>query len=494
MGAGTCVLGELYRTGFLSQFYLLLVLVDLGFLLTYFPKLNLWNKKEKKFLVLVSLLTGLFYLLPTPHHVYAGEFNDFQAGEIIAREQKFLFCSGFEGERCVKYDLLAKPPGFQLLVSFLVKAGISAYTSARLLNILFIFLSTLLFYFISQEILKNDKRSLIATLVFILLPQRVILQKTTTLAVSSLFFFLLFFYSFIRYRKRREKFGTVCACLSYFINIRPENFILALPFVLYLLYFQKRGENWKIFLLINLIFSALYQEASGVMDEYRRASTIPTKIHRLKTFFLPFFLAFFNPSQFNPAIPTFSLFGWRRWKIENFLLLALFLLSIVVYASFEHGSVTGTYGSRYSILPATALLLIALSTSPQFLHFLLFSSLFLFPFYPALREKNMVDMMYELLAEKKLSLENYTTVFFDQPYLIHIFYPEKNVYRVFTLQNFKGRGIFLSVPWERKTEINPPCKLRKIKSFLLTELEERNGKLVVYEVDCRSSGNENSFT
>ncbi|MBR9681291.1 MAG: hypothetical protein GOV00_00650 [Candidatus Altiarchaeota archaeon] len=408
-------------------FYPFVLILSLGMVIYALSKLKV-SKHDLKPLFFLLLVSSALLFLNTPQTLVFGEFFYMEGAENLANN---LFSSSFQASSA------SRPLGPSLLYSIPMKLGLDVFTSAHLVNLFFHLLSPLIL-FLAVKKWKGSKTALAMALMFSLNFTWLRLQKTATSELSSTFFLLLSVLFFIYYVKERRHRLPLVAALSFFFHLRPENFLIAFPFVVFFIFNELKSKPSRkailllAFLLFNFGFASFHMlSKTPTQITWELAPEIRMKffsqhfVDNLRFFTtLPFFNIFLFPLA---ALALFK--GKRPDEVASIFLIA-FLIAFLALTSFNSGDFFITSGSsvRYSMLPMALLLLFLsffLEGKPVLFFLVVLSTvLLLFPqlYYPSIDGE---------LLERVQELPWFTSsqkIIFSPPSALSFLYPNKTIF------------------------------------------------------------------
>ncbi|MBR9679894.1 MAG: hypothetical protein GOU99_02500 [Candidatus Altiarchaeota archaeon] len=222
------------------------------------------------------------------------------------------------------------PPGLHILALPLAVLLNNSWLALKIVNIILSSLSVYLVYVLAKE-LKNETAGLAGAVMLAILPVHIKFAGMAFLETASVFFLLL---SFILYFKKHVAFPLA---LSYFVFTRPENYLVALVFLVVAhkqIIKDSKNPYW-IFLFLSILICAFLSVSYGPNDEYWNLSYYnATKLFIEKVKGNLFY--FFNLRQFSPVVSIFAIFNLKKKK--EILLPLLFLFGL--YTSYHFGIFT----------------------------------------------------------------------------------------------------------------------------------------------------------
>lgn len=430
------------------------VLVILGL-----PKVQM--KRDDVFpLLTIAVVSLIPLLIDLPKHVTGSEFEYMSIAENLGKGKGNTYCQAYLLDSCINPVPYPRKPGFPVLVAPLIALGVDTAQASISVSLFFNILSSLLFYLALERYIGKPK-SLTAALALTFMVPKIRLYLTAASEAASMFFMTLSVYFLSRFynSKKGEYFAASCAAMSYFVHIRPENFLTILPLAALLIHHSTRDRAngiWTAFLIFNIFFAG-----HGILSNPQIEGwdlNLEKRITLFSEQSTTNILFFFDWKCINPFISLLFLLGiWKGVKQKNPLLLSLllsFTITFVVYSAFEFSgrmliNETGFDGFRRALLliiPLSFLGSFALPEKWEFQTLIVASSIFFLFFSPAIKMHTPFSSMVAELEMDSLQLENESkTIYFEPPIILHSVLPKKSVKSHNSLLISDGYGSFIFI-------------------------------------------------
>ena len=321
-------------------------LVTLLFFIRFaLPKIKI-KKRDLIPILIIGLASSTTLFLDLPNHVRASEFDYLSLAEGIANGWGNINCMHYEDGNCLMPQHFTRTSAFPLLIVPFIWLGIGVSQAGRIMNLILGTFSGILMYLALKEQVGRNK-SLAGGLAFTVLVPKILQQFTALSEISSMAFlvFSIYFISRLKKSKDKEIFMAAAITVSFFANIRPENFLGAIPLVLLLIYkFFKKGFSkekitwfWLLFLCLNWLF------ASNVMLSQTDVEgwdwTINKRIELFRTQAMTNLEQLIGWDIANPILSLLFVWGSiKAVKDRNLMLIAIafsFIILFGVYSSFD---------------------------------------------------------------------------------------------------------------------------------------------------------------
>ncbi len=229
--------------------------------------LESFDKKTLIYFLLILILSTLIRFIPKDLHYHRMWLDDFYYMEAA----KSIAGNNFSEIRYFKYI------GWPFILSiffalFSVNNWVALYASS-----LFGTITAINIFLITFLITENKKMSLLASLIFSLLPYHIIWSFTAETNVASLFFVTLsiFFYLIFYRYKKSGLFWLSCVSTAFTMQFRPENYSLPILFLIGIIIFYRgflKKINLKHILILILIFSLTIPDFVNWMRGFQESS------------------------------------------------------------------------------------------------------------------------------------------------------------------------------------------------------------------------------
>lgn len=329
------------------NFLLILILVMLNF---QEIKKQFINIKEADWIILILIFLMGFMLRSYISYVFQPQidgWNFMEEARSILLVHKNGFCFFGDLGNCFNF-LQFKLVGYPLLVSVsYLFFGISE-ESARIVSLIFGSLSIPLIFLMVFLLFNKKSIGLYSALLFAFLPLHIKYSIAPLSDATSLFFILLSLTFFLLTCKIGTKKILFLAtlCLTYTIQIRPENFIL-LPLVLFMVYLfdSKRSiikslTPWIILFILlipTILHIAYLSERNEYIDKWFPRIEPPdySGFFSFDYFRIIIFWLYLIINNYPNIFAIFALFGvvylWKDFRKRMYFLMIWFTIYSIIY-------------------------------------------------------------------------------------------------------------------------------------------------------------------
>ena len=416
--------------------------IALDFLLILFAARRIKVGKERVVPVLMVLAASLFPLFfeisRATHLIMIGYAN---VADVIAQTFESRYCIFYSSGICDVSKSFFRPPGFSFLASLLVFLGVSAFNSTILINFILNIGANILFYLTSEK-LVGKKGALLATPIFIFMISKVNTYLSIISKPSAVFFLLMSLYFLIDYIEKGRFFNELCVSLIFFLNTRIENYVIALPVLVFVFMkffkgFKKTDRKNKAalgLLVFNLALVVVLSKSEVASPNW--IPTLEKMLEEIQNKGYSNLLFFFDGVFFNPIISVVALYGFLK-LLENkqtfpALLLLMFVITLLLFSLIElDGGMASFSGLRFSLLPSTILILFSVFFLKEKHGALLVLALVSTSFFinSPLSHFSEKGGLIEYFQEDSAGLAGYETLIVRNidPYFVHMIFPDKAV-------------------------------------------------------------------
>jgi Dolichyl-phosphate-mannose-protein mannosyltransferase len=356
------------------RIHLLLIFVLLIFVIKSMWKQFSRVKLISWILLGVIVLLGVYqfwFVAPHTHRVYFDEDIYTSIAANIATQGIALKTNYGTPQKCIEGEYNKDPSGMPAVVSLAFSMfGVDEYLASRV-TVTISILTIILIFILSYLLFANELLSLLASLMFVLLPETIIWAPTVAAEPYFVFFAALAFVGLFQYLKTFKARDLFFALLvvAYAAQTRPEGILLLIPFQIALFFAKDFTDNlkdkkfilsWIGFLILIipqfLTFAVFRQENWGAGDSSMFGLSI--FLYNLKTNFLYFFENLRVPVLFS-SLAVLGFFPFRKWFKEKITLLAFGAVFFVIFLFFYAGSYNYGTDVRFSLILNIPLVILA---------------------------------------------------------------------------------------------------------------------------------------
>jgi hypothetical protein len=368
---------------FLSGYYVYLLelnffLLIIAFIFSFKYIKKIFSEIENKYLFLLFFLSilGIFstaFIAPRTHRIFYDEDIYNSIAQNIAHHKKAVMCNEgyFENNELVvvEEEYNKQPPAYPYLISIIFRTfGTNELFTFILNNILFGLMVPLIFL-ISFLLFKDTFASLIACLIYILIPVNLQWFNTCAAEPSTVFFTGLAILASLIYLKDKKFVSLLffVTCLAFSLSFRTESFlVVAVVFLIYLIKEPgvfKRKELYLFGILFLFLSTAILLHLYSV-----RGQSWGAQGPKFSLIYLPYNLAtnlsfYFNNRHFPLLFPIsgfIGLFFYKNQLKNKIVLLIWFLVFWGIFLFFYAGSYryADSLSIRFSLLTYAPLAII----------------------------------------------------------------------------------------------------------------------------------------
>ena len=412
-------------------------LVTLIFL-TIFALPNIKIKKKDLLPILIVCLASLTTLFfDFSHHARASEFEYLPLAEGIAKGWGNIHCTNYVDGKCLGFRYSTRTSAFPLLVVPFIWLGLGVAKAGRIVNLILGTLSGAFMYLAIKEQVDR-KKGLIGGLAFTILIPKLQLQFTALSEISSMTFLVISLYFMSRLSKSKDKKNFIASsiAISFFANIRPENFLGALPLGLWVIYIffkkeffkEKTNKFWVFFLCLNWLFASyvMFSQTDAEGWDWTLKKRIELFINQSPRNLTQLIN---NTEIANPVMSLLFVWGViNAVKDKNFMLIAVafsFVILFGVYSSFDFDA----FGLPRMLLLLTLISFIGsihLPSDTLILGAFIFFSFALVLTNSSFHREESINDLYNFFEEDLFNISNESRpIYFTPEQVLHLIFPNK---------------------------------------------------------------------
>jgi hypothetical protein len=322
---------------FLSGYYVYLLelnffLLIIAFIFSFKYIKKIFSEIENKYLFLLFFLSilGIFstaFIAPRTHRIFYDEDIYNSIAQNIAHHKKAVMCNEgyFENNELVvvEEEYNKQPPAYPYLISIIFRTfGTNELFTFILNNILFGLMVPLIFL-ISFLLFKDTFASLIACLIYILIPVNLQWFNTCAAEPSTVFFTGLAILASLIYLKDKKFVSLLffVTCLAFSLSFRTESFlVVAVVFLIYLIKEPgvfKRKELYLFGILFLFLSTAILLHLYSVRGQSWGAQGPKFSLIYLPYNFVTNLLFYFNNNYFPLLFSTLAVIGFSFYNKGN---------------------------------------------------------------------------------------------------------------------------------------------------------------------------------
>jgi 4-amino-4-deoxy-L-arabinose transferase-like glycosyltransferase len=359
------------------NFFLLIVAFIFGF--KYIKKIFSEIKNKHLFLLLLISLLGIsatVSIAPRTHRIFYDEDIYNSIAQNIAHHKNAVMCNEgyYENNELtvVEEEYNKQPPGYPYLISIIFRTFGTNELFAFILNNILLGLMVPLIFLISFLLFKDTFASLMASLIYILIPVNLQWFNTCAVEPSTAFFTSLAILASLVYLRNKKpiNFLFFVTCLAFSLSFRTESFLVVV--VVFLIYLIKEPGVFKKkeLYLFGILF--LFLSTAILLHLYSvRGQNWGAQGAKISLIYFPYNfatnLSFYLNNRYFPMI--FSIFGFiglfyyenKKHLKDKIVLLGWFLTFWGVFLFFYAGSYkfADNLSIRFSLLTYVPLAIFA---------------------------------------------------------------------------------------------------------------------------------------
>jgi 4-amino-4-deoxy-L-arabinose transferase-like glycosyltransferase len=262
---------------FLSGYYVYLLelnflLLIIAFIFSFKYIKKIFSEIKSKYLFLLMLISVLgicstVFIAPRTHRIFYDEDIYNSIAQNIAHNKKAVMCNEgyYENNELtvVEEEYNKQPPAYPHLISIIFRTFGTNELFTFILNNILLGLMVPLIFLISFLLFKDTFASLIACLIYILIPVNLQWFNTCAVEPSTVFFTSLAILASIIYLRDKKPINLLffVTCLAFSLSFRTESFlVVAVVFLIYLIKEPrvfKRKELYLFGILLLFLSSAI---------------------------------------------------------------------------------------------------------------------------------------------------------------------------------------------------------------------------------------------
>jgi 4-amino-4-deoxy-L-arabinose transferase-like glycosyltransferase len=363
---------------FLSGYYVYLLelnflLLIIAFIFSFKYIKKIFSEIKSKYLFLLMLISVLgicstVFIAPRTHRIFYDEDIYNSIAQNIAHNKKAVMCNEgyYENNELtvVEEEYNKQPPAYPHLISIIFRTFGTNELFTFILNNILLGLMVPLIFLISFLLFKDTFASLIACLIYILIPVNLQWFNTCAVEPSTVFFTSLAILASIIYLRDKKPINLLffVTCLAFSLSFRTESFlVVAVVFLIYLIKEPrvfKRKELYLFGILLLFLSSAIILHLYSVRGQSWGAQGAKFSLNYFPYNFATNLSFYLNNRHF-PLIFSIlgftGLFFYKNHLKDKIVLLAWFLTFWGIFLFFYAGSYRFGQDVRYSILSYPAL-------------------------------------------------------------------------------------------------------------------------------------------
>jgi 4-amino-4-deoxy-L-arabinose transferase-like glycosyltransferase len=357
------------------NFFLLIIAFIFSF--KYIKKVFAEIKRKHLLLLLLISLLGIcstIFIAPRTHRIFYDEDIYNSIAQNIAHNKKAVMCNEgyYENNELVVVaeEYNKQPPGYPYLISIVFRIfGTNELFTFILNNILFGLMVPLIFL-ISFLLFKDTFASLMACLIYILIPVNLQWFNTAAVEPSTAFFTNLAILASLVYLRDKKPINLLffITCLAFSLSFRTESFlVVAVVFLIYLIKEPgvfKRKELYLFGILFLFLSTAILFHLYSVRGQSWGAQGAKFSLNYLPYNLVTNLSFYFNNRHFPLIFSIFSIIGLFFYENQLKNKLALFIWFFVFWGAvllFYAGSYrfADSLSIRFSLLTYAPLAILA---------------------------------------------------------------------------------------------------------------------------------------